>query len=165
MGGLGVLVRRWGGGIEVQFVSFADDFEDVALVDGFSAVETEGKRVLVFLVVNVFEKAFLAGAVPAACYGWLDHWFFGADRAFVAGFRLDLQEDVSTEFICNVLVSGISCETFNELLQIHIIGQTVSDIRCSCSFLFLRSNGLVAGKDWMTTRLPETKNLSKDGSI
>lgn len=144
-----------------------DNFKNVSLVDGFSAIEAEGKGVLGFLMLDVVEKTFLAGAMPTAGDRSLHHRFLGADRAFVADFGLYLLQNVSAEFVGNVLLSriGVGGESLNEFLEVHVISQAIGYVRSrGCFFLFC-GDGFVPGKNWMAARLAETENLGKYGGV
>lgn len=81
-----------------------DDLENVSLVDGFAAVEAQGECLLGFLVLDVVQEALLASAVPATRHRSLDHGLLGAYRAFVPDLSLNLLENMSAEFICDILL-------------------------------------------------------------
>ena len=89
----------------VAVIVMMDDFEYVTLVDGFSAVKAARKFVFIFLMLDILEETFLTGAVPASCHDRFNHGFFATDWTFVAGFCLDLLEDMSTILVRDVLLS------------------------------------------------------------
>ena len=113
-----------GGGVEIVIVVIrvVDDLEDVSLVNGFSTIEAKRKHVLIFLMLDVVQETLLAGAVPTAGYGGLEHGPFGADWAFVVGFSLYLLQNVGSIFIRDVLLPGVRGEAFDQLLEVHVIG-------------------------------------------
>ncbi len=89
----------WSGVIEIAAFLMPYGFENVALIDGFTAVKAVGKLVLIRLMFYVIEEALLAGAMPAAGNRRVYHGLFSADWAFVASFGLNLLKNVSTKFV------------------------------------------------------------------
>ena len=159
-------VGVWGEGEGSELVVVPDDFENVALVDGFAAVEAARRFVLVGLVGHVVKEAFLAGTVPApGGDGGVDHGLFATDGALFIDFGLDLLEDVSAELACDILVCGVGGKTINEFLKIHVVSQAIGNVRRRSGFFFFCSDSLIASKDRMAAGLAQTENLGENSGI
>jgi hypothetical protein len=155
--------RELGQGVDIIVVP--NDFEEVAGVEGFAAVDAARDTTTVGFVLHVVGKALLAGRMPAAGHGLFDHGLLGADGALVGGLFANLVKSVGAECVGWGARIHSRVEALEEGVEVHVVCEASSHVRDSSRFLFLGHDVALSHENWVATRLAQTQDLREQGGV